>query len=149
MIVAGLRVGDEGRLVLAERRVVDAGDDERDLRVGVEALAEVDGRVVLFGGQPSVAEVRFIVRGQENEVQTLERGRRQRVNDLGLAAELAELAVLLLDVGIEELERGEGEFLGREDAEDLLALERVGADDSETGLAGLGRSHECPYRVRR
>jgi hypothetical protein len=70
------------------------------------------------------------------------------VDDLGLVPELAELAVLLLDVRVEELERGQGELLGGQDAEDLLPPERVRPDQRETGLPGLGRRHGRPQRVR-
>src|SRR5665647_3341015 len=67
-----MRVGDEGRLVLTDRRVVDAGDDERDFRIGVERLTQVQGVIALLGRQAAVPQVRLLVRGQEDEVQALE-----------------------------------------------------------------------------
>ena len=141
-------IGDERRAFLPDPGVVDPGHDERDLDVGVEGLGEVDGPVILLGREASVAEVGRGVRGQEDEIEALEGGRAQAVDDLGLVPELAELAVLLLDVRVEELERSQGEFLGGEDAEDLLAPERIRSDERETGLPGLGRGHRRPQRVR-
>ena len=144
-----VRIGHQGRLALERRGVVDARDDDGDLGIGVEGLAQVQGPVVLFGRQAPVAKIGLLVRGQEDEVEALEGGRGQGMDDLGFVAELAELGELLLDVGVEELEGGDGELGRGEDGQDLLALERVGADEREAGLAGLGRGHGGPYVVRR